>query len=126
MLSLRKLKNNDVNESYVFFCQNFLKCVVGTQSFNKGWRHGVPIMTIATASDEAMALLLLENSEARWWIAEHSKKNSGEKVIEKNLLAPLHTSAGQSNKKQQKGFTRQCGGWRQDLISLLRKGLHPV
>jgi len=75
----------------------------------------VPIMKIATASDEAMALLLLENSETRW-MAEYGKREKGEKVVEKDLPVPLYTSAGQSN-KQQKGFTKRYGGWSQDGIN---------
>ena len=111
MLGLRRLKNNEVNESYVYFCENFLKCVVGTKSFNKAWKDGVPVSQIATISDEALALLLIENSEGRW-LAEVAKKDKGEEVFEKDLPPSVYTtSASHSQKKRKKGFTQRYGGW---------------
>ena len=123
MLKLRKLPDGEVNESYIFFCENFLKCVVGAQSFSKGWKRAGSISEIATLSDEALALLLLENSNYRW-INLHQKKKMGEEVAENELVKPLYTAAGKH--KQQKGFTKRYGGWKNDGIERFNELLDMV
>jgi len=104
-------KNGSVNEDFIYFCEIFFKCIIGTKSFNRGWKDGVAISKIATILDEALGLLLIENSEARW-MAEFAKKEKGEKVIRKDLPPSVYTtSGGQSEKRGTKGFTMQYGGW---------------
>ena len=117
-MSLRTLGNGALNEDYVFFCKKFLPLVVGLNKFKSGWKKRTPISSLATASDEAFALLLLENSEIRW-LSEHEfslqKKTDENGVVvqnaeeEENLPRTKYTSAGQN--KQQKGFTKRYGGW---------------
>jgi hypothetical protein len=71
-------------------------------------------MRIATVSDEALALLQLENSENRW-TTEFSKNDNGQEVKQRDLPKPLYTSGGQ-NKMDQKGFTKKHGGWTEEGI----------
>lgn len=99
MLALRKLPGGEVNQSYIFFCQHFLKCVVGIQKFAKQWNKQYDITDIATPSDEAMTLLLLENSDMKWT----REAEKGEKLPSK------YTRTGYN--KQLKGFTRRNQGW---------------
>jgi hypothetical protein len=100
---------SELSEDYMYFCGRFLKCVVGVQAFNRGMRMKTLLSDIATPSDEALALLLLENSHYRW-NEEHDKKSrSNEPVKEDDLPPPKYTNAG--NKKLQKGFTKKYGGW---------------
>jgi hypothetical protein len=117
ILALRRLKNDEINESYIFFCENFLKCVVGSQTFNKGWKHGVALSDLASPSDEAFALLLIDNSEARW-LSEHEKKPEGEDVIEQDkLVLPKYTSGGpKETRERKKGLTKRYGGWNEPGI----------
>jgi hypothetical protein len=105
-----KAVKREVNESYIFFCDNFLKCVVGLHKFNRSIKNTHKLRHIATPSDEALALLLLENSEYRW-NQEFERKKKGEDVNEDHLPPTMYTSLGQN--KQQKGFTRKYGGWSQ-------------
>jgi len=114
ILALRKLSNGQGNEGYIFFCMKFLKCVVGVQNFKRGIKNKLKMSTIASPSDEALTLLLLENSEYRW-TTELERKMKGEEVNEDTLHATKYTSAGQ-NKKQLKGFTRKYGGWLEEGI----------
>jgi hypothetical protein len=79
-----KKEVKEVNESYIFFCDNFLKCVVGLHKFNRSIKNTHKLRHIATPSDEALALLLLENSEYRW-NQEFEKKKKGEDVNEDHL-----------------------------------------
>jgi hypothetical protein len=107
IMALRK-HNDKINEAYVFFCEKFLKHVVGVQSFNRACKRHVFISEIATFSDKALALLMLENSEFRW-TAEFAKIEQGEKVAkdDKQLPKPLYTST----QGDRKGFTKKYGGW---------------
>lgn len=115
MLALRKTSNNQLNEAYVYFCEKFLKHVVGVNRFNREFRNNRNgIMGCATVTDEALALLQLENSEIRW-STEFSKSESGIEVNQNELPQPLYTSGGQ-NKNDQKGFTKRHGGWTRDGI----------
>ena len=42
ILALRKLAGtNQVNDSYIYFCEKFLKCIVGAQTFNRGGKEQV-------------------------------------------------------------------------------------
>jgi hypothetical protein len=114
MLAMRKLGNNTVNEAYLYFCEKFLKYVVGVQSFNRAWKKNVPISEMATPTDEALALLLLENSHLRW-SAEFAKAERGEVIAkeDKTLPMPLYTRLNGS----QGGFTRKYCGWSENGIA---------
>ena len=65
MMALRVDANDEVNDNYVYFCENFVKTVVGTQRYKRGWKNNLDFSEIATPSDEALTLLLLENSMYR-------------------------------------------------------------
>jgi hypothetical protein len=119
MLALRKTSSNEINEAYVYFCERFLKHVVGVSRFNREYRNGNGIVSIATVSDEALALIQLENSENRW-TTEFSKRENGQDVGQKDLPQPLYTSGGQ-NKVEQKGFTKKHGGWTEEGIIRFNK-----
>jgi len=114
MLLLRRLSNNQENESYIFFCENYLKSVVGLQAFNRKWNYCLKLSEVATASDEALGLLLLENSEYRWQ-QEYEIREKGGDLNKASLAKTKYTSVGQQ-KDQKKGFTKRFGGWREEGI----------
>ena len=107
MLSLRKNNKNEINQNYVVFCEKFLRCIVGIKIFRSSCKKH-KLSTYVSLSDEAFALLLLENSEHRWNSEIELKKN-GNEVVEEFLLPTKYTGAGKS--KQQKGFTKKFKGW---------------
>ena len=51
--------------AYTMFCDRLLQCVVGRRTWKTGIEH-MEIRKVATVTDEAFALLLLENSWDRW------------------------------------------------------------
>lgn len=108
MLLLRRLINNSPNEDYVFFCLRFLKCIVGVSTFNAGWNAHKRLSELATPSDEALALLILENSEARW--SQEFDLEPSAAVEAKTLLPKAkYTSSGRNG--SMKGFTKKFSGW---------------
>jgi hypothetical protein len=125
MLSLRRLANNEVNESYIFFCDHFLKCVVGVQRFNRKWNLNLKLSEIATPSDEALALLLLENSDYKWLSEFESGEAGHVESTESQNLKAKYTSAGKE-KEQRKGFTKRYGGWKEEGIQRFNKILDMV
>lgn len=106
VLLLRKLSNNSPNDDYVYFCLRFLKCIVGVQAYNAGWDGDKKLSGIATPSDEALALLILENNEARW-SQEFDMVGSDESRV--TLPKAKYTSSGRNG--SMKGFTKKFGGW---------------
>ena len=115
ILALRCVNGNQVNDSYVFFCLKFLKAVVGLHTFNKKVKNNLKLSEIATPSDEAFALLLLDNSELRWR-QEFEQKQQEDAVANKELLSrSKYTGVGQK-KESRKGFTKRYGGWRKEAI----------
>ena len=52
-------------KAYAFFCENFLRCVVGKLEWKK-CAHCMKISDIASPTDEAFALLVLENIWDSW------------------------------------------------------------
>lgn len=135
LVTLRKDVNGiDWNEHYMYFCDKFLRCVVGLQTYKRQWRLvNCRLSDIVTESDEAMALLLLENNEQKWldeYLESHavSKEQEGNKATinrkeednnnchqkrklstNSNKTATRYTSAGDNSNK--KGFTKKYGGW---------------
>jgi hypothetical protein len=120
MLKLRMDENGVINKDYITFCEHFLKCVVGAQAYNRGLRMRTNISKIATPSDEALALLLLENSHYRWQMEFEQKEKlgngqeDGAQQGSADLPPPKYTSAG--GKRNQKGFTKKYGGWNKSGI----------
>jgi hypothetical protein len=54
------------HKAFRFFCEQFLSIVVGETRFKNGMRMKKPVSEIATISDEAMALLIIENHYNVW------------------------------------------------------------
>lgn len=52
--------------SYMVFCKHFLKCVTRKTKFDSNIKTAKTYNDVCTVSDEAFALLLLENSWDRW------------------------------------------------------------
>jgi len=112
MLQLRKTGNDIINDGYLFFCQKFVKCVVGLQAYNRGVKDGLTFSEIASPSDEGLALILLENSCKRW-VAEYDEKakttgNSNNQQLQIDQ-GTEYTTAGKN--KAKKGFTKKYCGW---------------
>jgi hypothetical protein len=122
----------------------FIKYVVGIQQFHKDMKLQIPFSKIATPLDEAMGLLLLENSEYRWHaefemkVKQHLEctKNSSNQQQEQlknkkddmkaDLPSTKYTTVGPS--KQKKGMTKKYGGWKKsgidrfnELLAMVRK-----
>ena len=64
-------------ETYALFCDNFLSCVVGKLRYRKLVR-GQRMTHVATSSDEAFALLLLENNYDRWLDVHNNSKGQAQ------------------------------------------------
>jgi len=110
-LVLRKTSEGEINEDYIFFCEKFLKCVVGMTTFNEGWKMKSSICSMATPSDEAFALLILENNEERWkYIFEVDSSSKNSEGSKSDRVPPAkYTCSGRS--KSTEGFTRRNSGW---------------
>ena len=125
-MALRRLGNDEVNESYIYFCESFLKCIVGCQTFNRKWNLNMKLSEIATPSDEALGLLLLENSEYKWLCDCETPGNStNNKEESNNITKTKYTSAGKQ-KEQKKGFTKRYGGWKNEGIQRFNKIMEMV
>ena len=59
------LKMRKNKEAYLYFCENFLSCVVGKLEWKKN-AHCRKLSEIASPTDEAFALLVLENIWDSW------------------------------------------------------------
>jgi hypothetical protein len=53
-------------KTFQFFCEQFLRVVVGKNQWKDGRIYYNKVSKVATVSDEAMALLHLENSFDYW------------------------------------------------------------
>jgi len=63
------LEGRKEREAYGYFCHYFLPAVVGKKKWRKAVRNGAKVSGLAMVSDEALGLLLLENSWELWmWI----------------------------------------------------------
>ena len=102
-----------VNEDYVTFCEKFIKCVVGAKTYGEGWKKRQKVCEMSSPSDEAMALLLLENSEARW-STEFELLKTTTKVQDSLLPKAKYTGSGKNKKLP--GITKRYGGWNNDGI----------
>ena len=63
MEQLLQLRNDPV--TYEWFCTNFLPIIVEQTKFNR-YVHTYKISEFASPCDEAVALVMIENSEDRW------------------------------------------------------------
>jgi len=107
MLSLRKLESGEVNPAYLYLFQHFIPFVVGVNKYKREAK-GSAVSAVVTPSDEAMALLIIENSESRWSDEFDKKQKGGE--VDGNMPTPSKYTTGGSNGKM-KGYTRKYRGW---------------
>jgi hypothetical protein len=116
MLALRGDGVGAHNQMYVYFCDKFLKCIVGNQKFKRQTSNGCRISDIATATNEALGLPLLENSEHKWTMEFERKENgTNQEEREREALGNTkYTSAGRNINK--KGYTKRYMGWTQNGI----------
>jgi hypothetical protein len=109
ILLMRKLANGNVNEDYVFFCDRFFKCIVRVSVYNERWDSLTTMSDIATPSDEALALLILENNEARWLQEFELQRDPSLVEAKASLPKAKYTNSGKNSRA--KGFTKRFGGW---------------
>jgi hypothetical protein len=86
---------------YQWFCKDLLPCVVGAKLWHK--KHNKELIgTIATCSDEAFALVILENNYERWMAVARWHVNNANMATEdkapKNFPGSLYTNSGLSKK----------------------------
>ena len=67
----------NTNDAYYFFYDCILRCVVGKPEWKRLLRIGQPMCKLVSVSDEAFALLLLENSWKRWEYIHKNKITDG-------------------------------------------------
>ena len=107
---------------YGVFCKRFLKCVVGDNTW-KANHLKRPVEEFVTNSDEAFALVTLENNYKRW--SEMHKTGSSKQCV----IEAKYTNSGESKKD---GKTKEFSGWSEEgikrfnelhrLVKLDRKG----
>jgi hypothetical protein len=98
-------------EPYQWFCKQLLPCVVGAKLWHK--KHNKELIsTIATCSDEAFALLTLENNYERWMAVARWNVDNADLALEdkapKHYPGSLYTNSGMSKKN---GRSRRLQGW---------------
>jgi hypothetical protein len=103
ILNLRKPVDETSQYVYFDFIDNFVSVVVGKRKFQKVC-HVEKLSKFMTISDEALTLLLVENSYDRW-IDMAKTKNT--KV---SNIPPKYTNGGISSIDSQ-GSSRKYGGW---------------
>jgi hypothetical protein len=117
MMELRKDETGHANKAYIYFCSKFLKYIVGFHKLHLA-KHGSTILSLATPSDEAFGLLLLENNEALW-CAEFLRKSGVDDATTTPLPATKYTSkeAISSTKTPSKAWsTKKNQGWSFEAI----------
>ena len=77
------------NDGYFFFYDCILRCVVAKMKWKHLVRRNLPIDTLITVSDEAFALLVLENGWEKW-TKQHNEKTTNKKA--KKDIKSLHTN----------------------------------
>lgn len=106
---MRKLSDGNVNEDYIFFCDRFFKCIVRVSVYNERWDSLQTMSDIATPSDEALALLILENNEARWLQEIETQRDPSLGGEKKGLPKAKYTNSGKNSSNR--GFTKRFSGW---------------
>jgi len=95
-------------EAYAFFCYYFLSAVVGKTKWEKATQTGAPVSTDATTSDEAMALLLLENCWDYWeWMAWGHKDDEGQGSERNPAPEVLYTSGCGKMARKMSGWSKR-------------------
>jgi hypothetical protein len=99
---------------------------VGIVSYKKLLGQGCKLSEVATPSDEALTLLLIENSIHRWTREFEVREEKGDQhqIKEDELLPTKYTSAGYN--KRQKGLTKRYKGWTQAGIQRFNEILDQV
>jgi len=106
MLLLRRLDRGGVNKAFLYFYHHILPCVAGLQKCRREGKLQ-RLGQIATPSDEALGLLLIENSEDRWLDEfEESKTRHGATSVS---TPTMYTTSGTTN--EYKAFTGKNCGW---------------
>ena len=101
----RMLQGRNDPKAYSYYCHHFLSIVVGQRKYTRSLRQGAKLSEIATESDEAMGLLVLENSWDRWkWELGKTKEQIKELEREKKAKQVKYTQG-------QQGSARKNGGW---------------
>jgi hypothetical protein len=115
MLLLRRDDNGKANQAFVYFCSKLLKCIVGYQKLQL--KSGVPICSIASPSDEAFGLLLLENSEELWQ-EEFLRKIEISTASDTPLPLAKYTASASNGSKRSPSArsTRRNQGWSDEGI----------
>ena len=98
-------------EPYEWVCSKLLPCVVGVKNWKLGYLKE-PISDVATCSDEAFLLLVLENNYSRWlsearWLKANRYKDE-EAQAPKNYPEAKYTNSGRSKKN---GRSKRNQGW---------------
>ena len=99
------MRTKDTIPEFTDFVEYFLSVVVGKRHYLKV-SHLQKVSEYATKSDEALALLLLENSFDRW--SDMAKKD----IQKDSTVPPKYTNGGISNGAS--GRSRKFGGWSLD------------
>jgi len=104
-------------EAYSFYCHHYLPHIVGRGKWNYMVRTKIDIEDVASISDEALGLVLLENSWERWsWehtkTKEQIKEEVRKKIDEREIPRTMYTLGRGRKDKQRSG-----SGWSNDGIS---------
>ena len=99
------------SEDYTLFLDKFVRHVVGARKFDK-LAVVMPISQFVMVSDEAFALLVYENQEARW---KHMLKEG----LKKTKIPAKYTDGGYANKET--GRSRKSKGWDNEGIDKFNK-----
>jgi len=103
------VKGREDPDAYSFYCHFFLPYVVGRSKWNYMMRTQIKIQVVAQPSDEALGLLLLENSWDRWtW--EHGKTKDEIKEDAKKK-EPECPKTKYTIGRGRKDLRRSCSGW---------------
>ena len=97
-------------DDFQWYCDNFLSVVVGRQAFNKQ-KFKMLVSKMATRSDEALMLIIVENSIERW-------TNEF-----KHPAADAKTWGDPKYTKSDKNETRKHRGWSEEGIVRFNKYL---
>jgi len=109
---------SNVNSAYTYFANTILQKIVGPTK----WRGQVTkrtISQIATPTDEAFGLLLLENSWENW-------KEAQRLVHEDNSKSGANKTPFIYSLRQTKGGSRKFGGWSNAGMRRYRELVHMV
>jgi hypothetical protein len=124
MLSGLVLGDNDEWEPLAYFCYHFLRAVVGFERWKKIAAGLVNMSEVATASDIAYGIVVLENSLPCWeW--EFGKTKEDIKELENNndpaVTKPKYTTGHGKNAKKDCGWSEDGVGRYNDLVAMVQQ-----